>query len=67
MRRCSENKSGARSPADIWATPPQLADEAGVAVIDGTHYGTEKPPQLAMVDWFRELGLEAEFIPDGPK
>ena len=21
-----------------------LADEAGVAVIDGTHYGTEKPP-----------------------
>jgi putative NIF3 family GTP cyclohydrolase 1 type 2 len=44
-----------------------LATEAGVAVIDGTHYGTEKPPQLAMVDWFRALGLEAEFIPDGPK
>jgi len=38
-----------------------------VAVIDGTHYGTEKPPQLAMVDWFRALGLDAEFIPDGPK
>ena len=30
-----------------------LADEAGVAVIDGTHYGTEKPTQIAMVDWFR--------------
>jgi putative NIF3 family GTP cyclohydrolase 1 type 2 len=44
-----------------------LAGEAGVAVIDGTHYGTEKPPQLAMVAWFRALGLEAEFIPDGPK
>ena len=44
-----------------------LASEARVAVVDGTHYGTEKPPQLAMVDWFRELGLEAEFIPDGPK
>ncbi len=44
-----------------------LAAEAGVAVIDGTHYGTEKPPQLAMVDWFRALGLDAEFIPDGPK
>jgi putative NIF3 family GTP cyclohydrolase 1 type 2 len=44
-----------------------LADEAGVAVIDGTHYGTEKPTQIAMVDWFQAAGLEAEFIPDGPK
>ena len=44
-----------------------LADEAGVAVVDGTHYGTEKPPQLAMVEWFRKLGLEAEFHPEGPK
>jgi putative NIF3 family GTP cyclohydrolase 1 type 2 len=45
----------------------RVAEAAGVAVIDGTHYGTEKPPQLAMVDWFRSAGLEAEFIPDGPK
>jgi putative NIF3 family GTP cyclohydrolase 1 type 2 len=44
-----------------------LADEARVAVIDGTHYGTEKPTQLAMVDWFRAAGLDAEFIADGPK
>ncbi len=44
-----------------------LADEAGVAVIDGTHYGTEKPTQLAMVEWFRAAGLDAEFIADGPK
>ena len=44
-----------------------LAEASGIAVVDGTHYGTEKPPQLAMVDWFRNLGLGAEFIPDGPK
>ena len=44
-----------------------LADAEGVAVIDATHYGMEKPPQLAMVDWFRKLGLEAEFRPDGAK
>ncbi len=44
-----------------------LAEERDVAVIDGTHYGTEIPPQRAMVKWFGELGLEAEFIPDGPK
>jgi putative NIF3 family GTP cyclohydrolase 1 type 2 len=45
----------------------RLADEAGVAVIDGTHYGTEVPPQRAMVGWFKRVGLEAAFIPDGPK
>jgi putative NIF3 family GTP cyclohydrolase 1 type 2 len=44
-----------------------LAREADVAVVDGTHYGTEKPPQLAMVEWFRKRGLPAEFVPDGPK
>jgi putative NIF3 family GTP cyclohydrolase 1 type 2 len=44
-----------------------LAEEAGVALLDATHYGTEKPPQLAMVAWFEALGLTAEFVPDGPK
>jgi len=44
-----------------------LAEERGIAVIDGTHYGTEVPPQRAMVGWFKALGLEAEFVPDGPK
>ncbi len=45
----------------------ELAEQAGVALVDGMHYGTEKPPQLAMAAWFRERGLEAEFRPDGPK
>ena len=45
----------------------ERADEAGVALLDATHYGTEKPPQLAMVGWFRRRGLRAEFAADGPK
>lgn len=45
----------------------ELADERAVALVDAMHYGTEKPPQLAMVEWFRRLGLRAEFVPDGPK
>jgi putative NIF3 family GTP cyclohydrolase 1 type 2 len=45
----------------------ELAEEADVALIDAMHYGMEKPPQLAMVGWFRQLGLPAEFVPDGPK
>lgn len=44
-----------------------LADAAGVGVVDGTHYGMEKPPQLAMVDWFRALGLNAAFVPGRPE
>lgn len=43
------------------------SDEAGVAVVDGTHYGLEKPPQLAMVGWFERLGLPAEFRPGRPE
>jgi putative NIF3 family GTP cyclohydrolase 1 type 2 len=44
-----------------------LVDAEGVAVVDGTHYGLEKPPQLAMVGWFERLGLPAEFRPGRPE
>jgi putative NIF3 family GTP cyclohydrolase 1 type 2 len=43
------------------------ADAAGVSLIDAMHYGMEKPPQLAMVEWFRARGIDARFVPDGPK
>jgi hypothetical protein len=45
----------------------ELADSAGVALLDAMHYGMEKPPQIAMVGWFARRGLPADFIPDGPK
>lgn len=45
----------------------ELAEAEGVALLDAMHYGMEKPPQLAMVEWFRARGLPAEFVPDGPK
>lgn len=44
-----------------------LADREHVALIDATHYGTERPPQLAMVGWFERRGLSARFIENGPK
>jgi putative NIF3 family GTP cyclohydrolase 1 type 2 len=44
-----------------------LADETGVAVVDGTHYGTEKPPQRVMAEWFRKRGLPADFLPGRPE
>jgi putative NIF3 family GTP cyclohydrolase 1 type 2 len=45
----------------------QRADEVGVSLVDATHYGMEKPPQQAMLGWFRGHGLKAEFVADGPK
>jgi len=45
----------------------ELAAEHRVAVVDGTHYGTEKLPQLAMVEWFSARGLEARFVPGRPE
>jgi len=45
----------------------ELAEEHNIALLDAMHYGMEKPPQLAMLSWFRQRGLPAEFVPDGPK
>jgi hypothetical protein len=45
----------------------EQAGEREVALVDRTHYGTEKPPQLAMVEWFQRFGMRAQFQPDGPK
>ncbi len=45
----------------------ERADAEGVTLVDAMHYGMEKPPQVAMVAWFRARGLPAEFVPDGPK
>lgn len=44
-----------------------LAERAQVSVVDATHYGTERPPQLRMVEWFRQRGLPARFAENGPK
>jgi putative NIF3 family GTP cyclohydrolase 1 type 2 len=64
--------NAARRPHHAFFAPKfdefrELAAEHEVALIDGTHYGTEKPPQLAMAKWFQRLGLDAVFAPDGPK
>jgi putative NIF3 family GTP cyclohydrolase 1 type 2 len=45
----------------------ELADREHVTLVDATHYGTERPPQLAMVEWFRRRGLPARFAENGPR
>src|SRR5262249_27142553 len=46
----------------FWA----LAAEAGVAVINATHSGTELPPQRAMAEGLWRRGLESEFVTASP-
>jgi putative NIF3 family GTP cyclohydrolase 1 type 2 len=45
----------------------EFAEAEAVALVNATHYGMEKPPQLAMVGWFRARGLDAEFRPGRPE
>ena len=44
-----------------------VAERAQISVIDATHYGTERPSQLRMVEWFTRRGLPARFVENGPK
>jgi len=43
-----------------------IEKEHGINLLGGTHYSSEKYACIAMCDYFRKLGLEAEFISDAP-
>ena len=45
----------------------RIARECGVSILGGTHYSTEKFALIDMLEFFRSLGLDCAFIPDGPK
>ena len=42
------------------------AKAAGVSILGGTHYSTEKYAVMEMVKFFEGLGLESEFLPETP-
>ena len=43
-----------------------FAREKGINIMGATHYSTEKPACVAMCDYFKKLGLPAEFIEGEP-
>ena len=43
------------------------AEKCGVSILGGTHYSTEQFALVDILEFFRQLGLECEFIPDAPK
>lgn len=44
----------------------KFAEEHKINILGGTHYSTETFACIAMVDYFKKLGLPAEFVPDEP-
>lgn len=44
----------------------EFAKRHKINLLGGTHYSTEKFACIAMVDYFKKLGLSAEFVADQP-
>jgi putative NIF3 family GTP cyclohydrolase 1 type 2 len=44
----------------------KVAEENKINMIGGTHYSTEKFACIKMLDYFKKLGILAEFIEDNP-
>ena len=59
--------TGMTSPEIPWvARNHAAAKAAGVSLVGGTHYSTEKFAPMEMVKFFQSLGLESEFLPETP-
>ncbi len=59
--------TGMTTPRVPWiARIHEAAKAAGVTLIGGCHYSTEKFAPMEMVKFFQGLGLEAEFIEETP-
>ena len=59
--------TGMSSPSIPWcARNHAAAKAAGVSILGGTHYSTEKYAVMEMVKFFEGLGLESEFLPETP-
>ncbi len=52
--------------ADWFAPSHEAAAQAGVSILAAGHYSTEKFALMAMCEFFRERGIDAEFIEETP-
>ena len=41
-----------------------MAKKFGISILGGTHYSTEKFACMAMVNYFKKLGMDSEFLKD---
>lgn len=59
--------TGSAAPVVEWTQKNHAqAEEHGVNILSGTHCSTEKFAPIAMCEFFRNLGVESEFIEEMP-
>lgn len=59
--------TGVTAPTVEWSQNIHAAaKEHHVTLLGGTHYSTEKFALMSLVPYFRNFGIEAEFIPEVP-
>ena len=59
--------TGVTAPTVEWSQKIHAAaKEHHVTLLGGTHYSTEKFALMSLVPYFRNFGIEAEFIPEAP-
>lgn len=52
---------------DHSAKAHEFAKDNKISLLGGTHYSSEKFACIAMCDYFKKLGLDAEFVSETPK
>ena len=58
--------TGVASKNDYSKKAHEFAEKHKISVLGGTHYSTEKFACMAMIDYFKNIGLPALFIEDKP-
>lgn len=59
--------TGVTNPAVSWTLDiHEEASKKSISLIGGTHYSTERFSPVAMLDFFKKLGLQGEFIAEAP-
>ena len=58
--------SGITVKNDYSKAAHEFAQAHKINILGGTHYSTEKFACIAMMDYFKKLGLPAKFIADEP-
>ncbi|MDD5622573.1 MAG: Nif3-like dinuclear metal center hexameric protein [Actinomycetota bacterium] len=58
--------TGITAVSDYSRQAHRFAEEHKINILGGTHYSTEKFACVAMIDYFKKMGLPSEFIEDKP-
>ncbi|MFA5014388.1 MAG: Nif3-like dinuclear metal center hexameric protein [Actinomycetota bacterium] len=58
--------TGVTAVSDYLRQAHGFAEKHKINILGGTHYSTEKFACIAMIDYFKKMGLPSEFVEDKP-